>query len=256
LCGGLSTIKAFQNASDPEIQRIIDIKNDKSYLTRYIESFNHMTTYYRSIGENEQADFMMLSWNVFTTFQQNSEVMLNSFAEVNTYLLSTPDIARKISLLHDRKKLTPEQKKYIHQYREYKQIQEISKFFEGYNITRKVIVTSTSIYIFRSLATLENMQKYTLKDVVESIFRKLGEPLGVYPLKIDDIYLKAVFRNVPIFAYPSKNDRFPYIDINQVASNLEEKINSKIESGKIHESNKLQKYFESVITPLKQRLTV
>ena len=148
-------INALENNSDPLIKRIADIKKNKSYLDRYIDSFELNARYYHSIGDTEHVEFMSQSWETFKAFKEDSDVVLNSFAEVNTYMLSIPDIKRKIRLLLKRETLTPEQKQYIKRYNLYKNVQKISKFFEGYSVTRKGILTSTSIHLFRSLSILD-----------------------------------------------------------------------------------------------------
>ncbi len=249
-----STIKAFEDESNPQIQRLTSIKKDKDYLNRYIESFEHMAKYYHAIGEEDQENFMKLSWMIFKAFQKNSDFVLNGFAENNTFLLSNPDIANIVRLLNDRKKHSSKEKAYIQKYNEHKQLKQISKFFEGYNITRKGIVTSASIYMYRSILMLPNMQKHTLKDVIESIFVRHGESVTIYPAKMNEVYLKTFFQNTPIFSYPSKNEKLPYFDVKKVTSAIEKKIKAKLEKGKIYDSNKLQRYFENVVTPLKQRL--
>lgn len=247
------TITAFEDESNPQIKRIADIKKNKSYLDRYIEAFKLNIEYYHSIGDMEKVQFMIQSWETFRAFKEDSEFVLNSFAEVNTYMLSIPDVKRVIRLLNEQKKKTPKQKQYIQKYNIYKNSQRISKFFEGYNVTRKGILTSTSIHLFRSLSTL-NIPKHTLKDVVESIFALFDETVKVYPDNMQGVYIKTIFKDIPIFAYPSKNEKPSYYDFEKVAENIEKRIQSQREKGKVYESDRLQKYFENIILPLKQRV--
>ena len=61
-------------------------------------------------------------------------------------------------------------------------------------------------------------------------------------------------KEIPIFAYPSKNEKASYYDLNKVTESLEKRIQSKLEDGKIRESDRLKKYFENIILPLKQRV--
>lgn len=246
-------INALENISDPQIKRIADIKKNKSYLERYIDSFELNGQYYHAIGDTEQMEFMYQSWKTFKAFKESSELVLNSFAEVNTYMLSIPDIKIAIRLLKERKRLTPKQKQTIQQYNIYKNAQKISKFFEGYNVTRKGIITSISIHLFRSLSILK-IPKHTLKDVIESIFACLDETVKVYPDNMQGVYIKTMFKEIPIFAYPSKNEKASYYDLNKVTESLEKRIQSKLEDGKIRESDRLKKYFENIILPLKQRV--
>lgn len=246
-------INELENESSPKIKRIIDIKKNKSYLDRYIDSFRLNIEYYHSIDDFEQIALMVQSLETFMAFKKDPELVLNSFAEVNTFMLSIPDIKRKMRSLNEQKNMTPKQKKYIYKYNMFKNAQKISKFFEGYNVTRKGIITSTSIHLFRSLSML-NVPKYTLKDALESIFICLGENVKIYPENMQGVYIKTIFKDIPIFAYPSINEKPSYYDFNKVAENLEKRIQTKREKGKIRESDRLQKYFENIILPLKQRI--
>ncbi|MDD3597238.1 hypothetical protein [Sulfuricurvum sp.] len=247
-----SAINALEDTSDPQRERIANIKDDKTYLDRYMNSFKMSAEYYHSIGDIENVHFMFQSYKIFENFKKDSESTLNAFSEINTFLLSTPDIAKNIQLLMRKRKLTQIQKEYIQRYNEYKNIQKIAKFFEGYNVTRKVIITSASIYLYRTIYVNMEVPKNTLKNVIESIFIRIGEQVNVYPNKMEGVYLKTVFKKLPIFAYPSKNEKIPFIDVDKISQILENRIEKSREKGKIGTSDQLQKYFEDISKSLIQ----
>lgn len=247
-----STINALEDTSDLQRERITHIKDDKTYLDRYMSAFKMNAEYYNSIGDIEKVHFMFQSYRIFENFKNDSESTLNAFSEINTFLLSTPDVAKNIRLLMGKRKLTQIQKEYIQRYNEYKNIQKVAKFFEGYNVTRKVIVTSASIYLYRTIYVNMEVPKNTLKNVIESILIRLGEQVNIYPNKMEGVYLKTVFKKLPIFAYPSKNEKIPFIDVDKISQILENRIEKSREKGKIGTSDQLQKYFEDISKSLIQ----
>lgn len=247
-----STINAFEDTSDSQRERIANIKDDKTYLDRYMNAFKMSAEYYHSLGDIEKVHFMVQSYKIFEDFKKDSESTLNVFSEINTFLISTPDVAKNIRLLMRKRQLTQKQKEYLQLYNGYKNIQKIAKFFEGYNVTRKVIITSASIYLYRTIYVNMEVPKNTLKNVIESIFIRLGEQVNVYPNKMEGVYLKTVFKNLPIFAYPSKNEKIPFIDVNKISQILEKRIEKSREKGKIGTSDQLQKYFEDISKSLIQ----
>ncbi|MFA6628203.1 MAG: hypothetical protein WCS55_00390 [Sulfuricurvum sp.] len=246
------TINVLEDTSDKQRERIGNIKDDKTYLDRYITAFQMNAEYYSAIKDIENFHFMFQSYKIFKDFQKNSEAILNLFSEANTILLSTPDIAKNVRLLMRKRKLNQSEKDYIQQYNGYKNIQKISKFFEGYNVTRKGIITSTSIYLYRTIYVNMEVPKNTLKNVIESIFIRLGEQVNVYPNNMESVYLKTVFKKLPIFAYPSKNEKTPFIDVDKISQILENRIEKSREKGKIGTSDQLQKYFEDISKTLLQ----
>ncbi|WP_291750825.1 MULTISPECIES: hypothetical protein [unclassified Sulfuricurvum] len=247
-----STIAVLENTSDLQRERIANIKDDKTYLDRYMNAFKMSAEYYHSLGDIEKVHFMFQSYKVFEDFKKDSESILNVFSEINTFLLSTPDVAKNIRLLMRKRKLTQIQEEYIQRYNEYKNIQKIAKFFEGYNVTRKVIITSASIYLYRTIYINMEVPKNTLKNVIESIFIRLGEQVNIYPNKMEGVYLKTIFKKLPIFAYPSKNEKIPFIDVDKISQILENRIEKSREKGKIGTSDQLQKYFEEISKSLLQ----
>lgn len=247
-----STINALEDTSDSQRERITHIKDDKTYLDRYMNAFKMSAEYYHSLGDIEQVHFMFQSYKIFEDFKKDSEATLNVFSEINTFLISTPDVAKNIRLLMRKRQLTQKQKEYLQLYNGYKNIQKIAKFFEGYNVTRKVIITSASIYLYRTIYLNMEVPKNTLKNVIESIFIRLGEQVNVYPNKMEGVYLKTVFKKLPIFAYPSKNEKIPFIDVDKISQILENRIEKSREKGKIGTSDQLQKYFEDISKSLIQ----
>lgn len=245
-------IKYFEDKDNPEIKRIHAIKNDKEYLDRYINAFKINNQFYHSIGDIENMQLSFQSYKIFENFKKDSVSTLNSFAEVNTILFSFPDIARNVRILKRKKNLTLGQKEYIRQYNEYKNIQKIAKFFEGYNVTRKGIVTSTSIYLYRIIYAHIDIPKNTLKNVIESIFIKLEEQVHVYPNNMEGVYLKTIFKKLPIFAYPSKNEKTPFIDMDKISYILEKRIQKNKDEGKNGMNDQLEKYFENISKSLLQ----
>lgn len=246
-------IHALEDESDPQIKRVADIKKNKSYLDRYIDSFKLNLDYYRAIGDPQNIRFTVQSLDTFIAFKKDPDLVLNSFAEVNTFMLSSPDAKRLILLLKEQKNITPKEQEYIHKYDMFKNAQKISKFFEGYNVTRKGIVSSTSIHLFRSLSILE-IPKHTLKDVLESIFICLGEKVRIYPDNMSGVYVKTIFRKVPIFAYPSKNEKASYYDFEKINEKIVKRILKNKERGNVRASDQLEKYFKSVILPLQLQM--
>lgn len=247
-------IEHFEDNDNPQIQRIVAIKKDKSYINRYIDSFTHMKEIHDVLGNKEQKRFSALGLYLFKSFQHDTEATLNAFGEANTFLLAYPDVKKKAMSLMGQKQLSPKQQNFLQTYNMYKSISQYGKFFEGYHVSRKIIVTSTSIFLYRSLLELPNMKKYTLKEVLETVFMKIEETVKIYPEKMDEIYLKTVFGAFPIFAYPAKNEKRPYVDLNRVAEILEGKIERQLEKGNLSEVNRLKKYFEGVVNPLKNKL--
>lgn len=247
-----STINALEDTSDPQRERIANIKDDKTYLDRYMNAFKMSAEYYHSLGDIEKVHFMFQSYKIFEDFKKDSESTLNVFSEINTFLISTPDVAKNIRLLMRKRRLSQEHKKYIQQYNQYKNIQKIAKFFEGYNVTRKGIITSTSVYLYRTIYANMEVPKNTLKNVIESIFIRLGEEVKVYPYNMEGVYLKTVFKKLPIFAYPSKNEKIPFIDVDKINQILENRIEKSRKKGKIGTSDQLQKYFEDISKSLLQ----
>lgn len=247
-----SIINALEDTSDLQRERIANIKKDKDYLDRYMNAFKINNQFYQAIGDIENIQLSFQSYKIFEEFKKDSESMLNYFSEVNTILFSFPDIARNVRNLKRKKSLTLKQKEYIRQYNEYKNIQKIAKFFEGYNVTRKGIITSTSIYLYRIMYAHIDAPKNTLKNVIESIFICLGEQVNVYPNNMEGVYLKTIFKTHPIFAYPSKNEKTPFIDVDKISHTLEKRIQKSKEEGKIGKSDQLQKYFKDISISLLQ----
>lgn len=240
------SIEKIEDLSDIDMQRIQKIKKDKKSLNPYIKHLKGSEEYLRSIGDIDNASIIAFDRTVLELFQTDSMSVLNIFSDVNNVLLSLPDASYNIRILKEKKRLTPSEKKYLMFVGQYKRLAKIAKFFDGYDVTPKILVTAASIYLFKAFIEFPNVQKYKLKEKLEYLLFQYEESIQIRPDEMDDVYLKTVFNTFPVFAYETDTDRRPAIDIAKIEARLQLKISTGNSKQKAIRNQYLQKQFQSL----------
>lgn len=245
-----SAIARIEDTSSIAMQRIRKIKNDKKSLNPYIKHSKGSEEYLLSIGDTDSASIIAFNRTVLELFQTDSITVLNMFADVNNTLLSLPEASYNVRNLKQKKRLISNEKSYLMRAEQHIRLAKIAKFFEGYDVTPKILVTSASIYLFKTFIGFPSVQKYKLKEKLEYLLFYYEESIQIRPDEMDDVYLKTVFNEFPVFAYETDTDRQPAIDI----AKIEERLKIKISSGSAKQKAIRNEYFQNQFQSLKINL--
>lgn len=248
------TLAILDDASDPHMKRLKQIKKDKSYLNRYIKAFKNMNDVSEAVGDQKECNFYLLDIKLFENFQSDSINIMNVFSFVKTIIAAHPEWENLVKQLKNKPKLTDKEKSRIKNFHEYYHINKISKFFEGYDITRDKIIVASSIFMYKQLQSELNLPKYSLKDILETIYSRLGIPVNIYPDKIDDAFFRGSFKSMPIWSYPSETDIEPQIRFDIVEKILTTQIEKLELNGKEIRAFLLKKYLSEEVLHIKKRL--
>lgn len=156
-------------------------------------------------------------------------------------------------MLKNRKRLLKDTEKfYIIMYQRYKYLQSLLKFFRCYSLTKKNIMTSLSITLYKSLIKTNAISKYQIKEILETMFHKLDNPTIVRVDEMDRIYIKTVVDKLPIYAYPSSNGKESLYNFEEI----NKKLSAQLEKYQDNPSKKekYENYIKTKISPLQDKL--
>lgn len=210
-------INFIEDLDNPHNQRIQNIKKEnKKKMATYVQSLKKTKEIAESMGDKQQTMKLALILKIFQLFQEDSQKVMNIFS-----LVKFTNIVRKeFQELHKirecncpetineefQKTLQLNEKLYALMIAP---ISEIEHFFDGYNVTKDMIIASTSIYLYKVFKSAFPIQDNTLKEALENVLSSVGISIGINLKTIDGLYLKAIYKDSYIFANATKKEIFP-----------------------------------------------
>ncbi|OHE10699.1 MAG: hypothetical protein A2513_09595 [Sulfurimonas sp. RIFOXYD12_FULL_33_39] len=238
-----------------EIVEIKKIKKDKSYLKKYISAFEKNLKLYIIIKDRKNINKMVLNILLFELFMEDIEKFYKLQSDIHTFFLANPENKRNYQILQkSKKKLTDVEKKFIYMYETYEYLKSLLKFFRCHALTKKNIMTSLSIMLYKSLMKTEAISKYQIKEILETMFFKLDAPTVIRVDEMDKIYIKTVVDKLIIQAYPSSNDIESLLNFEEINKKLLKKI-EKYENAP-SEKIKFENFIKDKISPLQGKLSL
>lgn len=238
-----------------EIVEIKKIKKDKTYLKKYISAFETNLNLYKIIDDEPSKNKMILNIWLFDLFIEDIEGFFKVQSSVHTFFLSNPDYAKRYQILKTYKKnLNDIEKRFIYMYETYKYLKSLLKFFRCYALTKKNIMTSLSIVLYKSLIKTDAIAKHQSKEILETMFYKLDAPTVIRVDEMDKTYIKTVVDGLIIQAYPSTNDIESLFNFEEINIRLLRRL-EKYENTPSKKTN-FENYIKNRISPLQAKLSL
>lgn len=237
-----------------EIIEIKKIKKDKSYLKKYISAFEKNLKLYTIIKDRKNINKMVLNILLFELFMEDIEKFYKLQSDIHTFFLANPENNRNYQILQkSKKKLTDVEKKFIYMYETYEYLKSLLKFFRCHALTKKNIMTSLSIMLYKSLMKTEAISKYQIKEILETMFFKLDTPTVIRVDEMDKTYIKTVVDGLVVNAYPSTNDIESLLNFEEINRRLLNRL-EKYENNQFRKT-RLDNYIKNKISHLQAKLS-
>ena len=198
----------YLESSDDEIIKITRDKNIKQYLKKYISAFEINAKLYDITDDINRLREMHLNIWLFKLYLQDIEEFHKLRSSMHTFFIANPDYKHKIKMIRSkakRKKLTEREINFLFMYERNKYISSLLKFFQYHTLTKKKILTSLSISIYKAMTSSGEIKKHQAKALLETMFYKLDIPTTIRLKDIENAYIKTVVHGLVIFTYPNKN---------------------------------------------------
>lgn len=225
-------IKHLENKQNQHNKFIKKLEKDIRAIDPYIKGFENSLEFFQEIDDEVGIYKTKFALDIFKQFRINPQKAM----DILFMFKNTKEITKNHSEEANKKLLNALKKGSVEKYEEALKSQNdvkkdgeywssVYKFFEGYQLTKKMLLTSASIKIF-SLFDLQNEEgRYRIKDIIETIFAKLGEKVIIYPEQIMDVKIKTYYMNSAIYAYSSKvNDNKKHFDLDDLQDQFYEKF--------------------------------
>ncbi|MGE4457308.1 MAG: hypothetical protein AB7E13_10245 [Arcobacteraceae bacterium] len=237
-----------------EIIEIKKIKKDKTYLKKYILAFEQNLKLYDITNDTENKNKMLWNILVFELFMEDIEVFYKLQSSIYTFFLANPDNKQKYQILKNSDNcFTEKEKQFINIYETHKYLKSLFKFFRCYTLTKKNIMTSLSIKLYKMLIKTEVISKYQIKEILETMFFKLDAATTIRVDEMDKTYIKTVVDGLVISAYPSTNDIQSLLNFEEINKKLSKRL-EKYENNQLKKT-RLKNYIQTKISPLQAKLS-
>lgn len=233
------------------------IKNNKQYLKKYITAFELNKNVCEITNDITGANKMILNIQIFKLFMLDIEKFNHLQVSLITNALVNPEMESNIMKLRSkqkRKKLTDIEIKIILNYEQAKYIRKVCEFFKYHSLTKKNILTSLSISLYKAVVITDKISKYQAKEILEVMFNKMDMPTTIRITDIDGVYIKTLVDNLQIYAYPSSKDIQSLYNFNDIKDILSTRMDSY--SDNPSKLKKLDKYINTKIAHLQERLDI
>lgn len=238
-----------------EIIEIKKVKKSKKHLEKYISAFKTNLNFYEIIEDKPNRNRMILNILLFKLFMEDIEEFSRVKSSIYTFILANPENSKNYRILKNLKRELKDSEKYfISMYESNKYLKSLLKFFRCHSLTKKNIMTSLSITLYKSFIKMRAISKYQIKEILETMFHHLDNPTTIRVDEMDKTYIKTVVNGVIIYAYPSSNDiksLYNFEEINKRLSNMIEKHKDN-PSKKV----KFENYKNTKISPLQSKLSL
>jgi hypothetical protein len=237
-----------------EIVEIKKIKKDKICLKKYISAFETNLNLYEIIEDKSNIHKMLLNILLFELFMKDIEKFNKLQSGIYTFFLANPDYSKNYGILKNLKRgLKDSEKYFVYMYETNKYLKSLLKFFRCHSLTKKNIMTSLSIMLYKLLLKTEAISKHQIKEILETMFFKLDAPTVIRVDEIDKVYIKTVVDGLIINAYPSSNDIESLFNFEEINKKLLKKI-EKYENNPSKKTN-FENYIKNKISPLQAKLS-
>lgn len=246
-------IDYIENDAD-EILEIRKIKKSKTHLKKYISAFEQNLQLYTIIEDEPNRDKMILNIWLFELFIKNVKEFFKFQSYIFTFFLANPETLEIYkNLVAKTKPLSDNELMFKIKYERNRYLKSLLKFFRCHSLTRKNIMTSLSITLYKALIKTDAISKYQIKEILETMFYKLDTPTTIRVDEMDNAYIKTVVNGVLIYAYPSSNDIESLYNFEETHA----KLSNKIEKYKNSQSKvaKFENYINTRISPLQKNLS-
>jgi len=196
-------------------------------LKKYISAFEINAKFYDITDNTNKLREMHLNIWLFKLYIQDIKEFHKLRSSIHTFFIANPDYQYKIKMLRNkakRKKLTEREIKFLFMYEQNKYISSLLKFFQYHTLTKKNILTSLSICIYKAMVLSGEIKKYQAKTLLETMFYKLDMPTTIRLKDIENVYIKTVVHDLVIFAYPSINAKTSLYNIDEFNEILSRKM--------------------------------
>lgn len=242
----------YINGDTLEVQELNKVKKEKNYLNKYITAFEQSIIYYKIINNEENINQMVLNILVLELFMKSTEDYYVLQSKVYSFFISSPDAIDAYKKLKRKRNPTKIEIQFIKKYEDYKYIKSILKMFRCYSLTKKNILTSLSISIYKAMMMTNEIKKHKVKEIIEEMFFNLDIPTTIRIKDIENVYIKTVVNNLVIYAYPSSKDipsLYNFDEIDKILLNKMDK--NKDNSSKL---KKYENYKNTKLSPLRKKL--
>ncbi len=225
-------VRYLEDKDDPRMQDIVLLKNNlKHYTNQHIDRIKESQKLYITTGDKKMFEKLELQKAVFKAFQENPNKTMRMFGAASEYVaLTTPEVVA-IKKIGTNPRNRASAKKIIQNYNLATEIARMGACFEGYGLQPKMVYMSAGIKIFKFFEKLyektgvEFKDAKLLADTIEDIFFAIDKPIKVYPKKMSTVFVKAVIKGVPIYAYASKS-KSAVLDIQKMEEAIKRKLDS------------------------------
>lgn len=234
-----------------EIKELNRIKKDKKYLQKYISAFEVNRDFYFNINDTKNAVKMNINIWLFNLYINNIQEFYKIQSSINTLFISSPHIKENIKIIKEKKSLSDKEKLYMMKYIFAKHLKDIFLFFKYHPLTKKSILTSLSIILYKSLTYNNQVKKHRAKEILETMFYKLDLPTTIRVDKMDKLYIKTKIDNLLIYAYPNSKDIPSLYNFENISEILSKNI-SKYQNN-LQKQQQYENYIKNFILPIQSK---